>query len=196
MPALVPTDHYGDIVWLGHMTERKEPAIDGVQVDALDLSFDGIADVPYGGRTRASCSRVTSQHPRGTEIANVRQVSIVSEEELAEIATAMDLEALDPAWLGCTIVLRGIPDLTHIPPSSRLQAESGLTLIVDMENQPCNQPGMTIRRHHGNKGKLFKNAARDMRGVTAWVERPGTLRTGDRMRLHIPSQRPWALAGS
>ncbi|MEL7127741.1 MAG: sulfurase, partial [Pseudomonadota bacterium] len=90
MPALKPTDYYGTITWLGHMTERKEPAIDGVQVSQLDLSFDGITGVPYGGRTRAACSRVTSQHPKGTEIANVRQLSIVSAEDLAAIAAQID----------------------------------------------------------------------------------------------------------
>ena len=140
MPALKPTDYYGTITWLGHMTERKEPAIDGVQVSQLDLSFDGITGVPYGGRTRAACSRVTSQHPKGTEIANVRQLSIVSAEDLAAIAAQIDLSELDPTWLGATIVVEGISDFSHIPPASRLQSEGGTTLVVDMENRPFHQP--------------------------------------------------------
>ena len=192
MPALIPTEHYGEITWLGHMTTRKEPAIDGVAVAALELGFDGLDGVPYGGRTRPSCSRVKAQHPKGTEIANVRQLSIVSAEELEWIAAEMGLDRLDPAWLGATVVVRGIPDFTHIPPSARLQTEVGTTLIVDMENLPCHQPGLTVKRHHGDAGKLFKTAAKDRRGVTAWVERPGSLRIGDRLRLHIPAQRSWA----
>lgn len=194
MPALVPTDHFAEITWLGHMTDRKEPAIDGVQVDELSLSFDGLDGVPYAGRTRPSCSRVVSQHPKGTEIANVRQLSIVSAEELAEISKTMGLDALDPAWVGATLVLKGIPDFTHVPPSSRLQAENGATLVVDMENQPCHQPGLTIARHHGAAGKLYKSAAKDRRGVTAWVERPGVLKAGMKLRLHIPGQRRWSAA--
>lgn len=192
MPALKPTDYYGTITWLGHMTERKEPAIDGVQVSQLDLSFDGITGVPYGGRTRAACSRVTSQHPKGTEIANVRQLSIVSAEDLAAIAAQIDLSELDPTWLGATIVVEGISDFSHIPPSSRLQSEGGTTLVVDMENRPCHQPGLSIARHHGDKGKGFKAAAKGRRGVTAWVERPGNLRVGDTLRLHVPDQPAWA----
>ena len=192
MPALKPTEFYGTITWLGHMTERKEAAIDGVAVEALSLGFAGIEGVPYGGRTRASCSRVVSQHPRGTEIANVRQLSVISAEELAQMAAVMGLARLEPAWLGATVVIEGIPDLSHIPPSSRLQSEAGTTLVVDMENRPCHQPGLTIARHHGDKGKGFKAAAKGRRGVTAWVERPGSLRVGDRLRLHIPDQPAWA----
>ena len=192
MPALKPTDHIGTITWLGHMTERREPAIDGVAVDQLDLSFDGIAGVPYGGRTRPSCSRVVSQHPKGTEIANVRQLSVVSAEEVAAIAAAIGLGTLNPTWMGASVVVEGIADFSHIPPSSRLQSESGTTLVVDMENRPCHQPGLTIARHHGDAGKAFQAAAKNRRGVTAWVERPGRLQIGDRLRLHIPDQRPWA----
>lgn len=192
MPALIPTEHYCTITWLGHMTERREPAIDGVATEALDLGFEGVAGVPYGGRTRPSCSRVSSQHPKGTEIANVRQLSVISAEELAQIAAKMGLEALDPAWLGATVVVEGISDFSHVPPSSRLQAEAGTTMVVDMANRPCHQPGMTIARHHGDKGKLFQAAAKGRRGVTSWVERPGPLRIGDRLRLHVPDQPAWS----
>ncbi|MEM6757959.1 MAG: MOSC domain-containing protein [Pseudomonadota bacterium] len=192
MPALKPTDHFATITWLGHMTERREPAIDGVAVAQLELGFDGMKDVPYSGRTRPSCARVTSQHPRGTEIANTRQLSIIAAEDMTAIAAAMDLEGLDPAWVGASIVIEGIADFSHVPPSSRLQAENGTTLIVDMENRPCHQPGLTIARHHGEAGKGYKAAAKGRRGVTAWVERPGRLNVGDTLRLHIPDQPAWA----
>jgi hypothetical protein len=28
--------------------------------------------------------------------------------------------------------------------------------------------------------------------VTAWVERPGLLRVGDQVRVHVPDQRIWS----
>ena len=196
MPALIPTDHTATVTWLGHMTARKEAAIDGVRVDSLDLGWGGIEGVPYGGKTRPSCSRVKSQHPKGTEIANVRQLSSVSAEELAQIADKMGLEALDPAWLGASVVIEGIADFSHVPPSARLQSEAGTCLVIDMQNRPCHQPGLTIARHHGEAGKGFKTAAKDRRGVTAWVERPGSLAIGDVLRLHIPDQRAWAPSAS
>lgn len=191
MPALIATDHFATVTWVGHMTERTEPAVSGVATEALDLTFEGLAGVPYGGRTRASCSRVKTQHPVGTEIANVRQLSIVSAEEIAAIAAEIGLDEMDPTWMGATVVVEGIPDFTHIPPSSRLQSEAGTTLVIDMLNQPCHQPGMSIERVHKGHGKGFKAAAEGRRGVTAWVERPGPLRIGDSLRLHVPGQRGW-----
>ena len=41
------------------------------------------------------------------------------------------------------------------------------------------------------RGRAFKAAAKGKRGVTAWVERPGSLRIGHKLRLHVPDQRAW-----
>ncbi|EAR52330.1 MOSC domain protein [Oceanicola granulosus HTCC2516] len=157
----------------------------------MRLGFGGYEGDCHAGLTRPSCSRVLSQHPRGTEIRNARQLSVVSAEELAEIAEALGLEAVDPTWLGASVVLSGIPDLTHLPPSSRLQAEDGATLVVDMLNGPCQFPAMTIEEARPGHGKRFKAAAEGRRGVVAWVEREGVLKVGGQMRLHLPTQRAW-----
>ncbi len=191
MPALKPTDHRGTITWLGIVTPRDQPDIKSDPLDTMELTFAGLAGEVHGGLTRPSCSRVTSQYPRGTEIRNVRQISIVSAEELAEIAEALDLTHLDPAWVGASVVVSGIPDFSHIPPSSRLQNQDGCTLTVDMQNRPCQFPGRAIEQVRPGHGQAFKSAAKGLRGVTAWVERPGTLRIGDTLNLHIPDQRHW-----
>ncbi len=193
MPALKPTDHFGTIVWLGHVTREvgKDLLIHGAALTEMRLTFAGYAGEVHAGLTRPSCSRVSAQHPRGTDIRNVRQVSIVSEEELAAIAAELGLPAVDPAWMGAGVVVSGIPDFTHVPPSSRLQAESGTTLVVDMENRPCIEPATTIEAARPGHGRAFKAAAQGRRGVTGWVEREGVLRVGDRLRLHVPDQRVW-----
>ena len=197
MPALEPTDHSARITWLGvSPIPEGQGSLRSVPREALTLGFDGPdGEIRHGGRTRPSCARVTSQHAKGTVIANVRQLSIVSREELDAIAAEIGLDAIDPAWLGATVVLEGLPDFTHIPPSSRLQGPDGTTLVVDMENRPCVLPGREIEADRPGHGTAFKAAAKDRRGVTAWVERPGTLRVGDRLRLHIPAQRAWVPAG-
>lgn len=198
MPALIPTDHHGTIVWLGRVARpvERDLVIHGEAIEAMPLTFAGFEGEVHAGLTRPSCSRVMRQHPRGTVIRNTRQVSIVSAEELGAIAAALGLPALDPAWLGASVVLEGIPDLTHLPPSSRLQAEGGCTLVVDMENHPCQEPAVTIEHARPGHGRTFKTAARGRRGVTAWVEREGILRLGGRMRLHVPGQRAWAPAAA
>ncbi len=192
MPALEKTKHVGQITWLGRVPHRDAPEIVGEPLDAMMLGFDGFSGEVHAGLTRASCSRVTSQYPKDTEIRNVRQVSIVSAEELSLIADKLGLSEVDPAWLGASIVVSGIADFTHVPPSSRLQGPDGVTLTVDMLNQPCNLVAKTIEDARPGHGKAFKAAAAGRRGVTAWVERPGTLRLGDLVRLHIPAQRAWA----
>ncbi|MGR3491132.1 MAG: MOSC domain-containing protein, partial [Shimia sp.] len=125
------------------------------------------------------------------EIRNTRQLSILAAEELGDIADAMGLSELDPAWVGASMVVRGIPDFTHVPPSSRLQAASGATFIVDMENRPCQLPARVIETKHPGYGKAFKAAAQGKRGITACVERPGSCAIGDAIRLFVPDQRAW-----
>ncbi|MFW2545071.1 MOSC domain-containing protein [Primorskyibacter sp. 2E107] len=193
MPALIPTDYTAEIVWLGVVTSTDRQELMSEVRDTLDLRFDGIAGSVHGGLTRASCSRVKSQYPKGTDIRNERQLSIVSEEELGIIAQAMGVEAsaLDPARLGASMVIRGIHDFSHVPPSSRLQAPSGATVAIDMLNQPCQFPAKSLRHVLGDPAKGFKSAAEGHRGVTAWVAREGRVAVGDTLTLHIPGQRHW-----
>jgi len=194
MPALIPTDFTATVTWLGVSPHREgEGDIRSVTRDRLTLGFDGVqGEIRHAGRTRPSCSRVAAQHPKGTEIANVRQLSIVSVEELSRIAEACGLDRIDPVWLGATVVVENLADFSHLPPSSRLQGPDGVTLVVDMENRPCHLPAREIEKDHPGAGKRFKAAAKGRRGVTAWVDRPGTLRLGDTLVLHIPDQPAWA----
>lgn len=189
MPALIPTGFFGEIVWLGLVPEGGGLA--SVPRDVLTLTLDGPEGEAHSGRTRPSCSRVLAQHPRGTSIANTRQLSVLSQEELDQTAAEMGLEQLLPEWVGASVVLRGLPDLTHVPPSSRLQSPDGATLVVDMENRACVLPGKVIDDHHSGYGAAYKPAGRERRGITAWVERPGVLRLGETLRLHVPDQRVW-----
>ena len=191
MPALVPTDFTCEVVYIGRVADR-EAGLTSQPLNHVMLKFGGIEGEEHGGLTRLSCSRVKSQHPKGTTIANVRQLSVIGEEELAEISKEMGVDALDPSWLGASLMVKGLPDLTHLPPSSRLQAPSGATLVVDMENRPCHLPAHVIDPHLPEKGKLFKAAAKGKRGVTAWVEREGELSLGDTLTLHVPDQPSWS----
>lgn len=192
MPALKPTDHVATITWIGHVPDRAA-ALASQPQDSAELGFEGIVGEAHGGLTRPSCSRVIQQYPRGTEIRNTRQLAVLSDEELLQTAQAMGLEALDPAWVGASLVISGLADFSHIPPSSRLQAPSGATIVVDMENRPCQLPAKVIAAVHPDAAKSYKSAATGRRGVTAWVERPGRLAIGDQLRLHVPDQPQWAV---
>lgn len=194
MPALIATGHIGTITWLGHQPEPVQNlTIRALPLTEMALTFAGLASESHAGLTRPSCSRVLAQYPRDTTIRNVRQLCVVSAEEITAIAAELGIADFDPAWVGASVVIAGIPDFTHIPPSSRLQADDGTTLTVDMENLPCQEPAATIAKATGGQGKAFKTAAQGRRGVTTWVERQGTLHLGQTMRLHVPAQRPWAI---
>jgi hypothetical protein len=191
MPALLPTAFHGTITWLGRVADR-EAALESAALAEIMARFSGPEGEAHGGLNRPACSRVAALYKRNTEIRNTRQFSILSAEDLAAIAAKMGLDSLDPALLGASMVISGIPDFSHLPPSSRLQAPSGATLVVDMENRPCTLPARPIENRHAGFGKTFKAAAAGKRGITAWVEREGLLRVGDPVRLHVPDQPVWA----
>lgn len=191
MPALIATDHYATVTWLGRVT-GEQSGIASVAAESLTLTLAGAEGEAHSGLTRPSCSRVTALYPRDTAIRNTRQLAIASAEELRAIAAEMGLARLAPEHLGLSVVLEGIADFSHVPPSSRLQAEGGATLTVDMENRPCTLPSREIEGAHPGYGKLFKPAAAGRRGIVAWVEREGRLSVGERLRLFIPDQPAWA----
>jgi len=192
MPALKPTNFSAQIVWIGALETDDRTALKSEPRSHLDLTFAGIAAECHEGLTRPSCSRVSSQYPKGTAIKNERQLCIISEEELTQVAAKMGLDAIDPARLGATIMVRGLPDFTFVPPSSRLQAPSGATMTVDMENRPCHLVTRSLTAEYGNLETTFKSAAKNLRGVTAWVAAEGRIDLGDTLTLHIPDQRPWS----
>ena len=190
MSILRPTDIYGTVTYLGvvadsEKTLRSEPR------EELTLTHEGPVGEAHSGQTRPSCVRVKLQYPKGTEITNARQVSVLSVEELAEIAAKMGIDRIAPEWTGATMVLEGIPDLTTMPPSSRLVFDSGASIVNDMENGPCKFVGQEIEREYPGKGLSFpKNAVRK-RGICGWVERPGAVSVGMKVRLHVPPKVTW-----
>ena len=191
MSALKPTQFIGRIVWLGCVPDRAA-ALESQSQPGLMTTFSGPEGEAHGGLTRPACSRVKALYKSNTEIRNTRQLTLLSAEDLAATAAAMGLAELDPALVGATMVIEGIPDFSHLPPSSRLQGASGATLVIDMNNRPCTLPARPIEGQHPGFGKRYKTAAKGRRGVTAWVEREGRFALGDTIRLHIPDQPVWA----
>ena len=188
MPILTPSDIHGETIGL-YINPDRDDGLSSQTVDRVAVTWAGFEGEAHGGETRASCSRVKLQYPKGTEIRNTRQICILSAEELDAIAADMGLDAIDPRWLGANLVMRGIPDLTRMPPSSRLVFEGGASLVVDMENAPCRFAAESIEAHRPGQGMSFPKHAQGRRGVTAWVEREGLITMGERARLHVPPQR-------
>jgi hypothetical protein len=154
------------------------------------LLMGGLSGDRHFGLTRASCSR-TPWHPRGTVIANTRQISIVSLEECAAVAAEMGVARIYPSWLGANLATKNIADLSGLAPSTRIVFPSGATLFVTEENVPCRHPGKVIANEYGHPDLAgeFVKAAIHRRGVLALVEREGLINTDDRLKLIMPRPR-------
>jgi MOSC domain len=187
MPLLNLLPFEGKVESLLARASRHEGFVKS-QTDHLALTFAGPADC-HSGLTRKSDSRTLPLYKRGMDIRNVRQLTLLSVEELADIAKRLGIATVLPEWLGANVTVSGIPDFTLLPPSTRLQFPSGATLVVDMENAPCSQIAKVIEDH--NPGTRFQvvEAATHKRGVTAWVEREGDVRVGDAIKIVTPPNR-------
>jgi hypothetical protein len=154
------------------------------------VTFDGFDGDRHAGPTRLADGR-TPQYTRGTVIRNSRQVSLVSVEELDELAAALGIPRVLPEWLGANLALGGIPRFSQLPPSTRLYFPQDAVLVVSWENHPCVYPGKLLR--HFNPGipgiaKAFVKVAHHRRGLVSWVERPGSISMGDTVRVEVPPQ--------
>jgi hypothetical protein len=161
-------------------------------VDELALTYEGIPGDVHSGITRKSGGR-EPWYKRGTEMRNERQVTILSRSELAEAAAEMGIDRIEPEWIGGNITLDGIPMLSMLPAATLLFFEGGVTLKVDFQNGPCRIAGASIARNLGREGDValalsFVPAAKRRRGLLAWVEKPGTIKSGESVRVQLPEQ--------
>ena len=157
-------------------------------VDALTLDFTGIPGDRHAAATRKSGPR-EPWYPRGTEIRNDRQLTIVSVEELAEVGALMSLDEIAPGWIGANLALIGVADLTLLPAGTRFFFSGGATVVAEGENMPCRVAGRSIGEHvPGREGfdLLFPKVGRGKRGLVASVERPGIIRTGETVIIRLP----------
>lgn len=159
----------------------------------IEITLEGVAGDKHAGITRLSDSR-TPWFTRGTVIRNSRQVSLVSVEDLDRMATVMELPVIEPEWLGANLVLRDIPDFSHLPPGSRLFFPDQTVLVVTEQNFPCVYPGKIIQAQYPDASRIaqtFPKAALHLRGLVACVEYPGTISEGDTIRVDVIEHAPY-----
>jgi hypothetical protein len=158
------------------------------RVSALDLTFEGIPGERHFGFTRPADARVP-WYKRGSALRNVRQVSLVSAEELVEIAGLMGLPEIRPEWLGANLVIEGLPRLSFLPAGSRLFFEGGGVLAAEGYNAPCSISGTAVAAGAGLSDKLaFVKPATRRRGIVASVERPGRVEVMCEVEITVPDQ--------
>ncbi len=155
--------------------------------ERLELTFDGATEDRHAGETMSADTRTSAIYQRGTVIRNHRQLSLVSLEELAQIAANLGMDALAPGIIADNICLDGIPSLTGLPRMTRLEFASGAVLMTGGVNTPCTLAGGMVQRTYGGPSPAkFPKAAWNLRGITAWVDRPGAIAVGDGVTMHPP----------
>jgi hypothetical protein len=161
-------------------------------VDGLDLTFAGIDGDFHAGVTRKSGGR-EPWYPRGTEMRNERQLSIVAADELAIAAQRMGIAEIAPEWIGANLVLADIPHLSMLPAGTMMFFQNGVTLKVDGQNHPCKLAGRSIAENcyldnPQESALLFPKHAQRLRGLVAWVEKPGRITVGEAITVRVPEQ--------
>jgi hypothetical protein len=162
-------------------------------VASLELTFDGIPGERHEGPLRGADAR-TPWFTRGTPIRNSRQVSLLCPDELRAMAAGLDLPAIEPDWLGCNILVAGLPHFSFLPRGTRIFFPSGAVLAVEMQNAPCRFAGAAVMKRYPERAGLdtaFPAATKRLRGLVAWVEKPGTISATDEISLMVPEQWIW-----
>ena len=156
--------------------------------EVLDLDEGGVRGDRHHGVLRPSGSREVAHYPRGTMIRNRRQLTLVSVEELAEVADRLGVPQVLPEWLGANVLVRGAPALSALPAGSRRVVPGVLGLVGEGVNQPCRLPGRVLAAQYPGTDveRRFARVAYGRRGIAASVERPGLLAAGDVLEVHPP----------
>ncbi len=189
MTILNPTKLSGTVTPMYANCNSDDESLVTQLIQRASMHFDGMQGDRHVGYVRPSDVRYGRQYAKGSPIRNTLQVTLLSTEELEEVRVEMGIDRLDAGWIGANLVITGIPDLTLLPPSTRLIFSSNAALVVDNENATCRYPGDEIDRYYPGKGKGFVKAAINRRGLVAWVEREGDIASEDSIAVHVPPLR-------
>jgi len=169
---------------LSVLMTRDSSSFETFAMQSIRVEVAGIPGDRHYGLLRPADGR-QKLYPRGTPIANRRQISIVSAEECARIANSLGVPSIRPEWLGANVLVSGAPALSALPRGARLLFSGGTGLICEGENLPCVGPGELVERALGRSGlrSAFVQAAMGRRGIVCSVEKEGMLAPGETVRV-------------
>ena len=162
---------------------------------AILLDAFGIQEDRHYGPNRTADTREAKDGiaTKGEVLAtNPRQITILSEEDVAVIADNLGIVELLPEDVGANIILATLPEFTkNAPGGTRIVfPASGDVLWVTGPNERCPWPGRAVEDRLGIEGiaRAFKRESNWLGGVTAMVYRiqQGRIAPGDTAELILP----------
>jgi MOSC domain len=180
----------GQIVSVLTTSAQDRMGFQSTSCPSLELDLEGIVANRHRGWTRKADARVPYLK-RGTIMRNDRHLSLVSVEDLAEMARRLDLERIEPSWIGANIVVSGLPQFSFLPRGTHLFTTGGAVLTVTDQNDPCTLSGAAIAAQCPARPEVklnFPKLAHGLRGVVAVVEHAGQVAVGSELTVRVPSQ--------
>jgi MOSC domain-containing protein YiiM len=160
-----------------------------VQVQKLEVYLSGLKQDRHGGFTKVAGIRESRIVEKGTEVMNLRGITIVGTEELAEIAQKLELKEVTSHDLEANIEISGIPDFTRLAIGTMLKFTRKCVLMITSENLPCVVAGKRVADRVGQPDIEWKfpKAAIHLRGVTAMPFASGIIKVGDEVEVIKPN---------
>jgi hypothetical protein len=162
-------------------------------VASVAADHEGLAGDLHRGFIRSAGAR-EPWYQRGTPMRSGRQLSIVSHEELEEVARLMALPKVEPSWIGANLVVEGIPHFSFLPAGTILFFSGGATAVIEGQNAPCRSAGGEIAAEYPDREGIaldFARLATRRRGIVASIERAGAIEPG-KVDVRVPEQWIWS----
>ena len=160
------------------------------RLSQVEVTLEGFTGDRHSGLT-TRLKRRNGAYPAGAEVRNTRQISLISCEELQEIASNLALPDIAPALMKSNLLIEGVAHLSLLPPGTRLVFSGGVGLVIEGNNAPCMDTGKRIQSAFPDRAGLatqFVKTALLLRGAVAWVECEGQISVGDTVAVYFQNQ--------
>jgi len=165
------------------------------EVDKLVCNLDGIQDDRHKAASKQAGAQEKHIVAKYRPVANFRQITIVTKEEMDAVAQTLDVPELYAEDFSANIVLGGIEGFTLLSPVyylvfSNNRDETNAVIRIMGENRPCVVAGANMEarypEHRGIQSRFVK-AALGKRGQVSIVYAEGVIRKGDTVTF-VPHQ--------
>lgn len=166
---------------------------------SLELTLEGITGERHYGFSFESDARMKNLYERGTKVRFSRQWLAISEYELEEVTNSLESDhKITAEHIGANLLLDNIERLSKLPMMSHLIISRNKTLVYKdptnvvlvsyAEVKPCTIAAKAISEEIQNESisKNFVKCSNDFRGLSGWIEKGGTVKSGDYVFLLKP----------